>query len=297
MEDIYSALVGEPVSDREKLAMLAQKLRKQQQIGQLGQITGDRVLAPMGAGIMKNTNDIAERLGQQGSTDRWRKTQDAMNERSVLARAAEAEENRKFTAGQNALERALRRELEGMRQSKDAKTEAAAKKDLARYVERYGKEIGKAELPAMESYITDADKILGQYDGKDLPGIGFMDFSSKYSQEGSSTRQAVQAVQNALLKALSGAAVTQSEFERLEKQMFGPLATEESFRQGWAGLKAAVAAKRMNIEKSYDPLVIEAYNAHEKGSLLGGGGAEESVSKNPEDYDTYEEYLQAVGGE
>lgn len=298
MEDIYAALIGEPVSDREKLALLAESLRKRQEIGQLGQITGDRVLSPIGSGIVKNVNDVAERIGQQSSTDRWRKTQADMNQQSLLARAREAELDRKMRMSEGALDRANRLAIENMRQSADskaaAKAEAALKKDLARYTERYGKELSKAEIPTMTSYINTADTILSQYDGKSIPGIGFMDVTDRTTQAGSSVRQAVQAVQNTLLKALSGAAVTQSEADRLEKQMFGPLATEESFRQGWASLKAAVAAKKSNIDKSYDPLVLDAYEAHGRGESSGSLGSEEEPSKNPEDYETYEDYLDAT---
>lgn len=109
MEDIYSAIVGEPTSDQEKLLMIADQLRKRQQLGQLGQITGDRVLAPMGAGMVKQAETRAEDIGRRGETARYRKYQEGasarMDERaraeqawrekdSVLNRAAAMERER-----------------------------------------------------------------------------------------------------------------------------------------------------------------------------------------------------------
>jgi hypothetical protein len=294
MVDIYSALIGEPPTDQEKLKALAEKLRGRSMIGQLGQITGDKVLAPMGAGISKQTEDQAGQIGQWTANIRNRAANAQLARDSQAARAAEGALDREFTGQQNALQRALQLELEKMQQgryaSADAKAEAANKKDLDKYAERYGKEIGKAELPALESYISDADAILSKYDGKSIPGIGFMDFKARMTQEGSDARQGVQAVQNAMLKALSGAAVTESEAERLQTQMFGPLATEESFRKGWASLKRATQSRRENIERAYPTEALELYESRGKKP----GGAAAPASKNPEDYATYEEYLDAT---
>jgi hypothetical protein len=82
MDDIYSAILGEPTSDREKLLMVAAQLRKQQQIGQLGQVTGDRVLAPIGAGLAKEASMQAEDIGQRGEQARYRKYQEGTSLRT-----------------------------------------------------------------------------------------------------------------------------------------------------------------------------------------------------------------------
>lgn len=110
MEDIYSDIVGEPVSDRERLMMLAQKLRKQQQIGQLGQITGDRVLAPMGAGMVQQAGEQAESLGKRGEQARYRKYQEtASSKMDERERAEQAWREKNAIA-----ERAHRERLEAM---------------------------------------------------------------------------------------------------------------------------------------------------------------------------------------
>lgn len=279
--DIYSAIIGEPPTEQEKLDALAKKLRNQQLIGQLGTLTGDKVLAPMGAGMVEQSGEQAKTIGGYQARRRELDRQEQMARMNDEAQMARQLQRQEFDAGQNALQRALQRELEQMQQeganarstSADAKAEAATKKDLDRYVERYGKEREKVGLPAMRSYITTADTVLSKYEGKSLPGIGFLDFSSRTSQEGSEVRQAVQAVQNALLKALSGAAVTQSEADRLQSQMFGPLATEASFKAGWNALKAAIDAQEQNIDKSYDPLVVETYQSRGKKDTGAGAAA------------------------
>lgn len=111
MEDIYSAILGEPTSDREKLMMVADQLRKRQTLGQLGQITGDRVLAPMGAGMVKQATQQAEDIGSRAEQARYRKYQEGASLRTdERERAAQAWRERDAV-----LERALRRELEAAR--------------------------------------------------------------------------------------------------------------------------------------------------------------------------------------
>lgn len=286
MQDIYSAIVGAPPSEQEKIEALARKLRGRQMIGQLGMLTGDKVLAPMGQNIAAETQGQAEKIGGYQARRRELEAQEQMARMNDEAQMARQLQEQGFNAGERALDRALQRELEQLQQAgqdrrataAETKADAAMKRDLDRYVERYGKERERVGLPDMQSYINTADKVLSKYEGKSLPGIGFMDFTSRTSQAGSEVRQAVQAVQNALLKALSGAAVTQSEADRLEAQMFGPLATEQSFRAGWNSLKAAIAAKEQNIDQSYDPLVVETYRSRAPKASGSAGAAEGEIS-------------------
>lgn len=111
MQDIYSAIVGEPPTEREKLQAIAQQLRKRQMIGQLGQITGDKVLAPMGSSMVDTANTQAEGLGRRGEQARYRRYQeDASNRMDERARAEQLWRER------NAIEdRAHRERLEAMR--------------------------------------------------------------------------------------------------------------------------------------------------------------------------------------
>ena len=71
-EDIYSAIVGDPLTEREKLGAIVEKLRNQKLTGQLGMLTGDRVLTPMGRGISEDTEENAALIGKLGEQARYR---------------------------------------------------------------------------------------------------------------------------------------------------------------------------------------------------------------------------------
>lgn len=281
MQDIYAALMGEPVSEEEKMQALARKLATQRSMGQTGQILGGRMLEKPSAQMIGAADKSALEMANFAEQKRNQEQNAMMAEEARIAAAKQDELQRQFTAGEKAKDRALSMALEQMQQaganqrasSDDAKAEAAAKKELDRYTRMYGQEREKVGLPDMQSYITDADKVLSKYEGKSIPGIGVMDFSSKFTQEGSDVRQAVGAVRNALLKALSGAAVTESEAQRLEDQMFGPFATEKSFRNGWTTLKNAISAKEKNIDQSYDPLIVETYRSRNPSAKSAGAPA------------------------
>lgn len=134
MQDIYAAIVGEPPTEQEKLATLAKKLRNQQLVGQLGALTGDKVLSPMGQGIGKQVEEQAQTIGGYQARRRELDAQEAMRAASALERAKEAELNRahdldllareqSFQAAQKAQDRALRKALEAMGgDKKDYKT-------------------------------------------------------------------------------------------------------------------------------------------------------------------------------
>jgi hypothetical protein len=310
MIDIYSAMIGEPPTDREKIAALAEKLRGRNMLGSLGQITGDKVLAPLGKGISAETEDQAEKIANRGIVSQQLDRADnlaKMKDEYELGRLGKEQD---FNRGEHALDRALQRELEAMQQAglnardKDNVDKEALKekKQLDAYRVRFSTQLEKAGLPELESYIGTANKVLDQYKGKGIPGIGILDFSGRTTQEGSNVKQAIQAVKNTLLKARSGAAVTEPEADRLEQEMFGPLATEESFRRGWASLQAAIANRRLNIEAGYDPLVVESYDEIRRNRSRGASGSfgtpekpiESKAGVRPEDYDTYEQYLEAV---
>ncbi len=62
MSDIYEALIGEGAG--QKSALLAQLLRRRNEMGQLGQITGDKVLSGVGQGLTKEVGNQTEALQQ-----------------------------------------------------------------------------------------------------------------------------------------------------------------------------------------------------------------------------------------
>src|SRR5882762_4245746 len=101
--DIYSALTGQLPTDQESQQALIQALRQRQNLGQLGALSGDPVLAPYGANLMKSSDQEAENIGGQFERQRqmateaaYRQSQEAhMTEQESQSRSALAETHKK----------------------------------------------------------------------------------------------------------------------------------------------------------------------------------------------------------
>jgi hypothetical protein len=59
MPDIYSSLIGAAPTDAEQQAAVAEALRRRRSFGELGSLTGDKVLQPFGQGLSKQADEYA----------------------------------------------------------------------------------------------------------------------------------------------------------------------------------------------------------------------------------------------
>lgn len=290
MQDIYAAIVGEPPTEQEKIEALARKLRGQQMVGQLGMLTGDKVLAPMGQRQVDQAGDQAAKIANRALV------RDQMAG-AAASRAQQAEQfakEQEFTAQQNALERAMRLELERMQQvgadARDKKVtdrlDAAEKKELDRYTRALQSDIDKSNIPFLDSAFKDLETALSPFvdpatgkPKKDVPGIGATSLApmGTLSAEGRPVRQAVANVRNQFLKMASGAAVTNPEAARLYEQIAMQLGgSDEDVLRGLESLKQMRDSAKSNIYAGYDPLVVETYENRRKQIFPGtwGGSAQ-----------------------
>lgn len=67
--DDYSILIGAAPTKEELQKMTAASLRRRRSFGELGQLTGDKVLAPMGASLSKQADAYAEQIQQTRQMD------------------------------------------------------------------------------------------------------------------------------------------------------------------------------------------------------------------------------------
>ncbi len=83
--DPLLAMIGGLPSDQQQQQQVANRLRRNQDYGQLGMLTGDKVLAPFGKNMMGQTQDQALIVGRQRLADERQhalsKYYDAMNQR------------------------------------------------------------------------------------------------------------------------------------------------------------------------------------------------------------------------
>lgn len=106
-EELYAVLMG----DMPKGELMSKALRRQQAVGTLGMITGDAALAPTGQALFKDAGSQA-----------WRESELDMNRRRALAQALEADQQRKWLAEQNKLNRANVLAAAGIRAKKGGRS-------------------------------------------------------------------------------------------------------------------------------------------------------------------------------
>lgn len=67
--DLYDILLGAAPTDPQKQATVAKQLRRRRSFGELGALTGDRVLQPFGQGLGKQADQYAEQIQQTRQMD------------------------------------------------------------------------------------------------------------------------------------------------------------------------------------------------------------------------------------
>lgn len=240
----------------------AQAQHKPVQMGQQGfalPSTGEFISSPMYEQDRKDRAEEKRYLLEQTLQGR-RDAQQA----NLEAQAARAQER----AEQRERDRQLRMTLEGMQG--DLRRELAAAgagkrtavdeiklgrtRDAA--VQKYATQLEKAALPEFDQALEIAESVLTTYKPGKLPGYGRVMSavpSGMLSNEGQLARTDMQMAANILLKARSGAAVTDSEMRRfLQEVATGAGMSEEAMRKGWANVRKAFDAKRQNLGTMLD---------------------------------------------
>lgn len=272
MDDIYSAILGEPTSDKEKLMVIADQLRKRQMLGQLGQVTGDRVLAPMGAGMVKQTTEQAEDIGRRGETARYRKYQEGASLRSDERARAEQTWREKNAIEDRALKLKLQ-EMDNAAQLEAARIRADTK-DTKKYKQMTVKQVEDltTEYEDARNFSTVKDDFKDEYSGYKLPGARALTNAMAarapiLATEGQEKAQSWWAKYNNLYtlperNALFGATLTDNEQEEWKKNAISENMTPTQIRERleWYETKRRekLAALTRNFKSAnYDPELID----------------------------------------
>jgi hypothetical protein len=101
-------------------------------------------------------------------------------------------------------------------------------------VERIGKAVKDSKLSEVDQSLKDIEDFIEGLDGKNLPGVGLVEGNIPgllASEAGNELRALIQKYSNIKLQKRSGAAVTPSEFGRLQTELVGAVKTpdEETF--------------------------------------------------------------------
>lgn len=260
--DIYSALIGEPPTEEEKLRALASQLRMRNNQGMVGQLTGDRVLAPFGQNLSKTANTQAEDLGQRGEQARYRKYQEGASTRSDERAVAEQAWREKNAIVEQNLERAKMAQARDLAGQGNALRLAIAKEAAAAKAagKAQGLKIGsKADQDArvmthMGGQLTEAEKSMpsGSVEPvKDLfkkaagmVGLAQLAGELSYDKQQKDWRSTNARTISRIVQQVSGMALTGFEIDKMED--WSPLAagiSEQSSRDRLKALSEALASE------------------------------------------------------
>jgi hypothetical protein len=305
MDDIASLFFEDDGAQQKLRAKaMADALRQRQgqadagrAIGNLGLLTGDKVLGGFGQAQIGSADKMGARIGedqqQLGQIGAQRLTRalqaqqlaqgkQELDEASAPANAIYGDLARKFgvslpnamtnqqarealglaekgySADMRGRELALTREA--MRGNREAALAEKGEKTLDKQIETLSKRLEGA--PALKQDLATLNQFAGQ---EDIPGVGsaegrLPDFAAGLFNGADATRvrQAARGLYSNILKEQSGSTVSEQELKRkLEELGMGPGATEENFRLGLARLTEMAHATLRAKEAGARPEAVE----------------------------------------
>lgn len=235
---------------------------KPTQMGQQGFMlpqSGEFVESPM----YVDEKNAAREATAENTQSRLSQARELAQQRMDLQRQIEADRiaSREGIAAEG---RALRKSLADVAASADGgKREIKLGQDADRQVQKYTAALEKAGLPEFDSALKIAEARLAKHKEGQLPGFGRFAGavpSGLSSEEVQMSRSDMQAAANILLKARSGAAVTDSEMRRfLTEVASGAGMTEKALRNGWKNVRLQFDQKRRNLTTSMKPELHDLY--------------------------------------
>jgi hypothetical protein len=154
----------------------------------------------------------------------------------------------------------------------------------------------KSGIPQANAQLAAIDRALAGVKGNDVPGVGGihrvaqllggsaekidnLGYSLFGSEKGQEIRQAVQGLENGILKDQSGAAVSDQELMRFKHAMAGARDVA-SFRRGLEGYRARMRELEATVRSGFSPQ-INAVQEQRRQAYGGGGAPQEPTKVNP----------------
>jgi hypothetical protein len=271
----------------EQQRALAAALRRQQALGFLGQLTGDKVLGGLGRNLVESGGEGMRQLesgrqrGLQLRLAAKKEAEDAaFRERDFRERRADRAEQRRLTLSLAGERRAEREAAQAER--KADREAAAAEKAEQRHGEKLEKDVQSAgkELQDTADLANDVNFLLkvANQEGP-LPGLGVWDSSKPEWLQGAedlSVQQPIKRIAGTLIKATTGATATPAEMKRiLGSYGLGAGATEQAARAGIQKLAEDTRRALETRQARFRPEVIQALKER-------GGVTADAIGAGPE---------------
>lgn len=270
-EDIFALLTGDGPTAQERALAMAQKLRGQRALGQLGILSGDPVLAQVGQAQLAEAGQGREAIVEAGRQHvglqkamEAARLEAAKNEREKAEEAARWERN--VAQQDKARAETLANQLEAARIGRTEAADIRAKQNVSEDI----KELSKRVPPEATSLIQAVDDLEAQVASKSsIPGTGPIQGrlpAFALSSEGQAVRQRAKDIISTKIKLQSGTAASDKEVERVMETLgMGPSATDEMFRRGLKNLRADVVADLRQRMSGFSPEAVAGYA--ERGGL------------------------------
>lgn len=293
----YEALIQSSPVEGEQAKLMAARLRNQDDRATLALLSGDKPLGRVAEleagntartvkGLQKAKEQALMRSEQQadraGQNTRHAETQDRMAEQFKLQQEAN-QLNRQEMRADRALTRQMRQDQinatagqTALRNSERLEAvQAKADKEVKNDVRKYSDKLDDSGITEMEGIFANTDKIMSKHfnvstgervKGKDdIPGVNRVasitpDWISNMTEGAEEVQQAIATLENPILKARSGAAVTHPEAVRLKKELGLSLGqSEESFIRAYTQLKNFYAGYKDALSRGVTDEALQQY--------------------------------------
>ncbi len=283
MADIFDELVGSGAPPQELVAAL----RRQRALGQVGALSGDKNISRLGGSMyddsMKSAVDLRDRRDRETSRaenqafQRWQQNQADLNRKE--------QRDYQYTALKQARELAdaqMRnaRDIAGLRAA-DAGSRAGAQAQKTRdqQLNKFEAALRTSGIGNVWSALQGAREVVDKYTDKDkqgnvvgyrgVPGVGGLanvrtmglgTAAQIGDSEGKDNQAKIAALQNLVLQARSGAAVTDPELQRmLAETGLTMFSSDEDFLRAFPRLAAAAEQSVRNTAAGYDPEIVDEF--------------------------------------
>lgn len=284
MADIFDELLGEGAPAPELIAAL----RRQRSLGQIGALSGDKNIARLGGAqyedSMKQATGLRDRRDTQAARDFQHKHLAAQQASLDADRAADRDYRDRALRQARELAEAQNRnalEVAGLRELRDgAKAQTAAKKAQDQQLNKLEAALRTSGIGNVWSAVTGAKGVVDEYTDRDaagnvtgyrgVPGVGGLANARKLGlgaatqlfsgPKGKENQAKIAALQNLVLQARSGAAVTDPELQRmLTETGLTMFSSDEDFLRAFPMLMQKAEESVRNTLAGYDPEVVDEF--------------------------------------
>jgi hypothetical protein len=291
MADLYSALIGEAPTDKEQSAELAAALRRRRSYGELGMLTGDRVLAPLGDRMAKSADSYADSLQDTRQKDIDNRQTKAYQEGQLSHMgAALAEETRYHDMADKTTQRGQDLAYQSALARAMAQQAKANKPNKLTYPDRKRlEELSGLLQGAHQSIDTFKDDYAQTMSGKLIPEVGQSRLANTMASMGAGTKNQKEAADwwtawNLIYtlprrNQTFGATLTPTEKQSWFNSDINPSMSGEQIRKRLGVISALLKRGGAIADKTYraggfDPDVIDSYqlSTPEDVAAVSGGG-------------------------